>query len=192
MFFKTTEDEKKFKQYKKIYNKIKKAIEITQTSEFTEENLNNIMDKANLAYRFIENQHDEKADNPTIVAERLVIDNSSLSFDSILRYDKVIDIYHNVFVKMRDDDNFATDDLLKTYQKVLSLYTHGEVQTDSLFDYNKLFVLRTPNSHELAKVIPQPLTMDWVLTQIEESMSALQLNHRQEKEIANKYNVSDI
>lgn len=192
MLFKTTEDEKKFKHYKRIYNKIKKAIEITQTSELTEDNLASIMDKANLSYHFEENQHNEKADTQTVVAEYLVIDDSSLIFDSILRYDRVIDIYHNFFVENRNDDNFDIDTLLKNYQKLLNLYPLGEVQTDSLFDYNKLFLLGTAKSNELAPTTPQPLNMDWVLAQIEESMSALQLTNRQNKEIATKYNISDV
>lgn len=192
MFFKSTEDEKKFRQYKKIYNKIKKAIEINQTSELTESNFTSIMNQANIDYHFAENQHSEKADKPNVVAEHLIIDGSDLEFDSILRYDRVIDIYHNVFVETRNDDDFDTDKLLKVYQKVLSLYSQGEVQTDSLFDYNKLFVLNTPESNELAQVVPQPLTMDWVLTQIEESMAALKLNRRQIHEIEERYNVSDV
>lgn len=192
MFFKSTEDEKKFRQYKKIYNKIKKAIEINQTSELTESNFTSIMNQANIDYHFAENQHSEKADKPNVVAEHLIIDDSDLEFDSILRYDRVIDIYHNVFVETRNNDDFDTDELLKVYQKVLSLYSQGEVQTDSLFDYNKLFVLNTPESNELAQVVPQPLTMDWVLTQIEESMAALKLNRRQIHEIEERYNVSDV
>lgn len=192
MFFKSTEDEKKFRQYKKIYNKIKKAIEINQTSELTESNFTSIMNQANIEYHFEENQHSEKANKPNVVAEHLIIDDSDLEFDSILRYDRVIDIYHNVFVETRNDDDFDTDELLKVYQKVLSLYSQGEVQTDSLFDYNKLFVLNTPESNELAQVAPQPLTIDWVLTQIEESMAALKLNRRQIHEIEERYNVSDV
>lgn len=192
MFFKSTEDEKKFRQYKKIYNKIKKAIEINQTSELTESNFTSIMNQANIDYHFAENQHSEKADKPNVVAEHLIIDDSDLEFDSILRYDRVIDIYHNVFVETRNNDDFDTDELLKVYQKVLSLYSQGEVQTDSLFDYNKLFVLNTPESNELAQVVPQPLIMDWVLTQIEESMAALKLNRRQIHEIEERYNVSDV
>lgn len=192
MFFKSTEDEKKFRQYKKIYNKIKKAIEINQTSELTESNFTSIMNQANIEYHFEENQHSEKANKPNVVAEHLIIDDSDLEFDSILRYDRVIDIYHNVFVETRNDDDFDTDELLKVYQKVLSLYSQGEVQTDSLFDYNKLFVLNTPESNELAQVVPQPLTIDWVLTQIEESMAALKLNRRQIHEIEERYNVSDV
>lgn len=192
MFFKSTEDEKKFRQYKKIYNKIKKAIEINQTSELTESNFTSIMNQANIEYHFAENQYSEKADKPNVVAEHLIIDDSDLEFDSILRYDRVIDIYHNVFVETRNNDDFDTDELLKVYQKVLSLYSQGEVQTDSLFDYNKLFVLNTPESNELAQVVPQPLIMDWVLTQIEESMAALKLNRRQIHEIEERYNVSDV
>lgn len=192
MFFKSTEDEKKFRQYKKIYNKIKKAIEINQTSELTESNFTSIMNQANIEYHFAENQHSEKANKPNVVAEHLIIDDSDLEFDSILRYGRVIDIYHNVFVETRNNDDFDTDELLKVYQKVLSLYSQGEVQTDSLFDYNKLFVLNTPESNELAQVVPQPLTMDWVLTQIEESMAALKLNRRQIHEIEERYNVSDV
>lgn len=192
MFFKSTEDEKKFRQYKKIYNKIKKAIEINQTSELTESNFTSIMNQANIEYHFEENQHSEKANKPNVVAKHLIIDDSDLEFDSILRYDRVIDIYHNVFVETRNDDDFDTDELLKVYQKVLSLYSQGEVQTDSLFDYNKLFVLNTPESNELAQVVPQPLTIDWVLTQIEESMAALKLNRRQIHEIEESYNVSDV
>lgn len=178
MLFQTTEDERAFKVYKKVYNKIKKAIEINQTSEFTATNLAAIMKQANLEYELVPND-----DN---ISQKLVVAKAGIKFDGIINYTKVVDLFHQEFDATSFKPDIDNSDFFNVYQSVVALYTSGRANVDTFFDYNSLFEL-TPECHKLNWYTPEPLTLDWILEQISESMKALELPENRIKEIDKKF-----
>lgn len=178
MLFQTTEDERKFKTYKKVYNKIKKAIEINQTSEFTATNLAAIMKQANLEYELVPTN-----DN---ISQKLVVAKAGIEFDGIVDFVKVMDLFHQEFDTTMFKPDVDNSDFFNVYQSVGALYTSGRANVDTFFDYNSLFEL-TPECHKLNWYTPEPLTLDWILDQISESMKALELPENRIKEIDKKF-----